>query len=409
MTDYVITNGRSASYPTNYYGAHFTGNRATFCLESDLATFDANVQAIPNLPVSSVTTSPVLVKTGFFGAHVKYAENFSQSESSIGAVRLHDLANGKARWQFIQPTASTWDWVELDAAVNAHYAAGRDIVFTLFGTPPWISARPTEQNAYSDQPGDPFQYNRGITAEPSDMTKWDTFCTAVAARYYGKIKYYEVWNEPNYQNDGTGAQGTLNFFTGTFAKLAEMVRRANQAIKAIDSTAKILCPATTAWATTAGGTAEAYFTGMLAAATGDGSTTMKDWIDIVAVHLYVPGNSINSLPLMIDRVKAGMVTAGVSSMEIWDTESAPIVPDVSGMSLEAAKLFIARSMLIQAGKGIARTFYFQYDDTTMGIKHTGIVSYRERIRDLLMSGKIKAVCIFTDNRVGYYISGISTI
>ena len=32
------------------------------------------------------------------------------------------------------------------------------------------------------------------------------------------------------------------YFTGTFAKLSEMVRRGNQAIKAVDPTAKIICP-----------------------------------------------------------------------------------------------------------------------------------------------------------------------
>ena len=121
---------------------------------------------------------------------------------------------------------------------------------------------------------------------------------------------------------------------------------------------------------------------------------MKNWIDIVGVHLYIGGNDITKLPLMIDRVKAGMATTGVSGKEIWDTESAPIFPDVSGMPVEAAKLFIVRSMIIQAAKGITRTFYFQYDEQTMGIKRKRIVSYRERIRELLMSGKIQVRVYF---------------
>lgn len=410
MTDFNITNGKAKQYPVKHYGAHFIGSRATFCLDQDLATFDANVRAIPNLPVVSLATAQVQPNERFFGSHVKYRQNNDQSECSIAAVRSHDLAGGKARWQFIEPSDNLWDFDVLDNWVNAHYAAGRDILFTLFGTPTWASARPTERNAYSDQDPEPYQYNRGITAEPLDMSKWDRFCAKVAERYKGKIKYYEVWNEPNYQNDGTKATGTYGFFSGTYAKLAELVRRANQAIKAVDLGAKIICPATTVWATTAGGTAEQYFTGMMAAATGDGSTTMKDWIDIVGVHLYIGGNNINDLPKMIDRLKAAMTTAGISSKEIWDTESAPIAPDVSGMPVEAAKLFIARSMIIQAAKGITRTFYFQYDELTMGIKHTRIVSFRERIRELLMSGKIQSACIFADGRVGYYTpAGLSTI
>lgn len=405
MTDYVVTNGVSAAYPNSHYGAQFTGTRATFCLDQDLATFDANVQAIPGLAVSSLTTSAVSAVSKFFCAHIKYRANDSQTECSIGAVRSHDMDGGKARWQYIQPTSSTWDWVDLDSWVNTHYAAGRDILFTLFGTPAWASARPTEEGAYGP-------YSLGIQAEPSDMTKWDAYCTAVAARYLGKIKYYEVWNEPNYNNDGTGVtteglSSKVFYFSGTFAKLAEMTRRANQAIKVVDPTAKIVSSPLTAWSSTAGGTAETYFTGMLAAS--DGATgTMKDWIDIVGVHLYIAGNDITKLPGMIDRVKAGMTTAGISGKEIWDTESAPVAPDVSGMPVEAAKLFIVRSMIIQASKGIARTFYYQYDDPTMGMKGTIIPGYRERVRGLLMSG-FQATAIFTDGRTGCYNSGLTII
>lgn len=407
MTDYVVSGGRSSAYPVKHYGAQFIGNRATFCLDQDLATFDANVRAIPNLPVSSITTSPVLVATKFFGAHIKYRSNDTQSECSIGTVRSHDLDGGKARWQYIETSDNVWDFAALDNWVNVHYAAGRDILFTLFGTPTWASARPTEEGAYGPS-------NLGIQAEPSDMSKWDRFCAKIAMRYLGKIKYYEVWNEPNYNNDGVsvtadGLSSKVFYFSGTFAKLAEMVRRANQAIKAVDPTAKIVSPPLTAWSSTAGGTAETYLTGMMSA--GDGATgTMKDWIDIVGVHLYIGGNDITKLAPMIDRVKAGMTTAGISGKEIWDTESAPIAPDVSGMPLEAARLFIVRSLVIQAAKGIGRTFYYQYDDYTMGIKRTGIVSQRESVRELLMSATIQAACIFNDGRAGYCTAaGLSTI
>lgn len=410
MTDFVVTNGVSANYPKSHYGAQFTGTRATFCLDQDLATFDANVQAIPSLPVSSVSTSPTSVGNKFFGVHIKYRANDSQSGCTAGSVRSHDMENGKARWQYIQPTSSTWDWTDLDSWVNTHYAAGRDILFTLFGTPTWASARPTEEGAYGPS-------NLGIQAEPSDMSKWDAYCTAVATRYLGKIKYYEVWNEPNYNNDGTsvtaeGLSSKVFYFSGTFAKLSEMTRRANQAIKAVDPTAKIVSPPLTAWASTAGGTAEAYFTGMLAASSGDvGNTPVKNWVDIVGVHLYLAGNDVSKMSATIDRVKAGMTTAGVSGKEIWDTESAPIAPDISGMPVLAAKLFIARSMLIQAAKGIARTFYYQYDDPTMGfINIPTIALYREHTLPLLTSNIITATSVFTDGRVAYTkSSGVVTI
>ena len=74
-------------------------------------------------------------------------------------------------------------------------------------------------------------------------------------------------------------------FSGTLAKLSEIVRRATVAIKSIDPAVKIISPSITGWSTKPGQSAETYFTGMMAAPTGDGSTTMKDWVDIIAVHL----------------------------------------------------------------------------------------------------------------------------
>lgn len=404
MTDYVVTNGRSSAYPLRHYGGHFIGNRATFCETADFAGLSSNVLAIPNLPVTVLSASPVSVGEEFFGMHVRSRVNDTLPGITAKTIRLHDMAAGKSRWQFIQPTPSTWDWVDLDSAVNAHYAAGRDIIFTLFATPPWASARPTERNIYSDQPGDSIQYNRGIAAEPADMTKWDAFCTALAQRYLGKIKYYEVWNEPNWSNNGTGAGANTDcFFTGTFAKLAEMTRRANQAIKAVDPTAKILCPPVQGWAASSG-SSDSFFTGMMSASTGDGSTTMKNWVDIIGVHLYLPTpNKVQDLAGMIDRINSCKATAGASGLPTWDTESAPIGPEMNALTDNKGKQLIGRMLLTMAAKGIARTMYYQYDGSMGFAGREAIVAYREQVAALLRSGTIKTVSRFTDGRVGYYI------
>jgi hypothetical protein len=342
--------------------------------------------------------------------HVRSRVNDALPGITAKTIRLHDMAAGKSRWQFIQPTANTWDWVDLDAAVNAHYAAGRDIIFTLFATPDWASARPTERNIYSDQPGEQIQYNRGIAAEPLDMANWDTFCTTLATRYLGKIKYYEVWNEPNWHNDGTGPGANTDcFFTGTFAKLAEMTRRANQAIKAVDPTAKILCPPVQGWTTTSG-SSDSYFTGMMSAS--DGATgTMKDWVDIVAVHLYLPTpNRVQDLAGMIGRINACKTTAGVSGLPTWDTESAPIGPDVSAINDPQSRNLVARMLLAMAAKGIARTCYYMYDHGTMGLSgRVFLLRERERIIGELRSGTISGVSMLSDGRVVFASSSGQTV
>lgn len=384
MTDFVISAGRSPFYPLSQecWGQHFVDNRATFFLEQDFAAMDANAAAIPGLSVTQLSATPVTVGAGFFGAHVAYRANDSSSLSA-GCIRSHDMEAGASRWQKIEQSQGVFSWTGLDAWVNTHYAAGRDLLFTLFGTPAWASARPTEVGAYGAG-------NPGLQAEPADMSKWSTFCMAVATRYLGKIKYYEVWNEPNNSNNGTTTTGSNFFFSGTFAKLSEMTRLASQAIKAVDPTAKIVCAPVTGWTATAGSSAESYFSGMMAASDG-AAGVMKDWVDIVGVHLYLPyPNDVTKLPGMIDRINIAKASAGLSGKETWDTESAPINPDIVNIRQPDAALLVQRHLLVSAAKGVARTFYYQLDHSTMGIagRHQARAAY-ESMRSTLMSGRVK--------------------
>jgi hypothetical protein len=398
MTDYTITAGRSEFYPQpgKDYGGYFVGNKATFCLPADLSSLNASTLAIPGLPITALSANPVKMGEQFFGMSVQQRVNDGLAGITAKVTRSHDLKSGTSMWKYIEVNDNTWNWTNIDSWVNAHYAAGRELVFTLYGTPAWTSARPTELCAYGPS-------YLGVASEPGDMTKWSRFCTQIATRYLGKIKYYEIWNEPNYQNNGTNTTGSSFYFSGTFTKLAEMVRLAAQAIKGVDPTAKIISPAVTTWSATAGQSAENYFIGMMNA--GDGvSGTMKDWVDIVGVHLYLPGNNqVQDLAGMIDRINAAKTAVGVSGKETWDTESAPIGGDMISLSNTQAKLIVGRTLITMAAKGIARTIYYQYDHGTMGIvTRPPIIEYREQIIALLRGGNILNASRFTDGRVAYY-------
>jgi hypothetical protein len=114
---------------------------------------------------------------------------------------------------------------------------------------------------------------------------------------------------------------------------------------------------------------------------------------------------------MIDRVKAAMATAGIPSMELWDTESAPISPDMIDLTDGQAQALMARNMLTMAAKGVARTFYYQYDHGTMGyMGRPQVASYRESIAKLLRGGWIVNAHRFTDGRVAFATeSGLTII
>lgn len=394
MTDYVLP---LAAFPAEHYGAHFVGTRATFCLPADLANMDANVLAIPGLGVRQLTTSPVTVDPSFFGMGIQNRRNDAVGDISFYSIRSHDIEGAKSFWFRMEPSDNTWDFSGVDDWVNAHYQAGRDLVFVLYGTPTWASSNPTQEGASGAGA-------KGAQAIPTDMTKWDRFCTKVATRYLGKIKYYEVWNEPNLNADGLGGvDGTTFFFSGTFAQLSQLVRRANQAIKAVDPTAKIVSPAITQWSTSSGGDAEDYFIAMMNASSGDaGNTPMKDWIDIVGVHLYGWERNGANVAGMIDRINAAKSTIGISSKETWDTESAPIFPFASDFTDDELSRLISRAWITMAACGIKRTFWYQYDGGDMyimGRPHP--IARVNALQSLLTSGQITAAAKFTDGRIAY--------
>lgn len=370
-----------------------------------MRTPSANILAMPNGPVTNITPSTVSVPATFFGMHVMQRANDGQTSLTCKTVRSHDMENGKGRWKFIETADNVWDFTAMDLWVNAHYAAGRDLVFTLFGTPTFFSARDTEQGAYGPA-------NLGIQAEPSDMTKWDRFCTKMVTRYLGKIKYWEVWNEPNIGNNGAGLDGTnANFFwSGTWAKLSEMTRRANQAIKAVDPTAKIISSPVQGWASSGTDTSGTYFAGMMAASSGDvGNTPMKNWVDIVGVHLY-SANTGETLSGLIDRALAARAAAGMTGKEIWDTESTATGVQAANLNDTQLTRFLTRTLLTMAAKGIHRHIYYSADSTLFGFfSRPALVTHWNDVRTLLMSGNIQAVSRLWDGRIAYWTGADPTI
>lgn len=393
MTDYVV----NGPYPAFHYGGHVKGNEyAAFCETRDLINPDARVLLIPGTPVSVLSSTPIIVQPEFFGLHFRRRNNDRVDRVFVKTARTHDMEGGKARWQFLQPTSTTTDWLDLDLWVLAHERAGHDMIFTFFGTPNWAAARKTEENAYSKSGA---TSNRGIASEPTDMADWDAFCSAVATRYRGRIKYYEVWNEPNIANTGTLPNPTTNcFFTGTWAKLSEMVRRANVAVKTADPAAKILSPCVQGWAATGTDTSGAYFAGMMDAPTGDGSTKMKDWVDVIAVHLYTDDPTAN-LAASIDRVLAARAAAGLTALEIWDTESGMITTATANLTDAQIIQYLTRFMLTLAAKGISRTIYYQLDNTMGFLDRPNVYAGWNMLREDMLLGNVQYISRLFDGRL----------
>ena len=130
----------------------------------------------------------------------------------------------RTSWTALEPLKGVWNWQPLDiwvAAAEQHGVA--DILLTLGQTPAWASTNPDDVN----------YVGAGAPAPPADNQDWRDYITAVAQRYKGRIRYYEIWNEPN----------DTTYYTGTVAELAEPTAEAYSILKAVDPGNTVVSPA----------------------------------------------------------------------------------------------------------------------------------------------------------------------
>ncbi len=90
-------------------------------------------------------------------------------------------------WGGIQPTADTWNWEPMDEMVAAYEKVGIELQYLCGFCPRW-AAKPEHQNSK-----DWHDWNN----RQPNLDAWRTYVTAVASRYQDKIRFYEMWNEPD--------------------------------------------------------------------------------------------------------------------------------------------------------------------------------------------------------------------
>lgn len=115
-------------------------------------------------------------------------------------------------------------WEKYDNIVDLAEQNDIEIIARLDKPPAWSRALPPEE--------------AGFFAPPDDFNDFGDFATAVAERYKGRITYYQIWNEPN----GNDEWGFQNVDPEAFT---ELLCLAHDRIKAADPEAVILAGALT--------------------------------------------------------------------------------------------------------------------------------------------------------------------
>ncbi len=161
---------------------------------------------------------------------VFYSLSFSQDSSSPYGINAHvpdsqviKMINEAGikwirvdfEWNKIEPLNNQFKWQKIDDVVNTARAKGICILANMSGTPSWANN------------------GKAKNVPPVKKAYWKNFVKQTVKRYKKKIKYWEMWNEPNLSE----------FWTGSVEEYLDLILIPGaEAAKTIDPGCKIVGP-----------------------------------------------------------------------------------------------------------------------------------------------------------------------
>ena len=302
----------------------------------------------------------------FFGMHVNHlADNPPWPNVPVAGLRMWD---DETSWAQTNTGPGAYDWSNLDFWVGTALSNKADILYDLARTPGWAQCSNSDVNCGSGDTSVTCFYatiaNEGGPGEcfpPADLhidgtgsnQHWIDWVSAVATRYKGKIKYYEIWNEPSISTS----------WQGTTAQLVRMAQDAQCVVqgkncnalsnysggKSIDTSAVMLTPA---FVTTDQADLVTLFTTYFQAGGGT-------YADNIAFHGYVGANPPENVASLAGNLMAS-VTASQGGKPLFDTEGSwGVHTAITDPDEQVA--FLSRYVLIQASLGVQRFYWYSWD------------------------------------------------
>lgn len=323
---YFTTDGSTPSVASTRYSQPITLSASA--IVSAAAIDDGLSSPVASGAYTIATNPQLVVPASFFGMSLLNFYNVTPV-INYGTTRSWD-AYPDFDWSDLNPARGVYNFTYLD-----HFLAlngGRDIIYTLGRTPQWASSNP---NAFStDGPGE--------CAPPANMSDYDNFITALATHVAGKIRYWELWNEPQ----------AVDNYCGTIPAMVTMAQHASKIIKAIDPNAMILSPAAVGFT---GPNSGASWLGSFLAAGGSA------YVDIIAFHGYYTATAEDVVPA-IAAFRSIMVANNVANLPMWDTESSWAGDGTLSTPATAIQVgFLAKDYILHWSQGVSRFVWYAYD------------------------------------------------
>ena len=189
------------------------------------------------------------------------------------------------RWDKIEWNKGAPDYSFLDYVVEEALKRDIRILPGLYHTPRWTSTAPEDNDEYY--------------AFPPQMDDWDRFVYELVAHFRTKIKYWEIWNEPNHWFG--------YYWQGTIEEFCELQKVAYRAAKRADPGCKVLI----------GSFSDSGF--------GDLYRLLQmgagEYFDIVSIHPYSNKNlNIDNAIHSVKAVRLALAQFDCEDKPIWFTE-----------------------------------------------------------------------------------------
>lgn len=262
-------------------------------------------------------------------------------------------------WSILEPSPGVWNFSQVDSEVALAQQHGSEMMLILVNTPTWASARPTEVGCCD---GLPWRTN-GNTAEARNIEDWKNYVRTLAQRYKGRVRYYELWNEPN----------VPRFYSGTITELVKLNQAAYQVLKEVDPTITVVSSALST-----GGEHLKYFENYLAQGGGN-------YADVIGYHFYVAPAAPETMLSLIEQVKLLMTKYGVGNKPLWNTETGWKIVNSDrnlddeqwaggALSDSDSSAYLARSYILSWASGVQRLYWYAWGHRSMGLTNYDAVT-----------------------------------
>ena len=258
----------------------------------------------------------------FFGLTVLNYQNVTP-QLTFGTARTWN-AHPTLDWAEVNPAAGQYNFAPLNTFIATNQSRETQILYTFGRTPQWASTRPDATGPYG--PGQ---------CAPPILSAWDQYVTAAVTNAAGRIKYWELWNEP----DQTAS------YCGDIPSMVTMAQHAYAIIKSIDPSATVLSPAAS------GEPGSTWFDSFL---TAGGLNTF----DVVAFHGY-GGAQAEQINAIVDDYRLVMSRHNLSALPLWDTECSWAETSIGDDAHRAA--FLSKYFFLQWSRGVDRVLWYAYD------------------------------------------------